>query len=329
MVLAKLTIPDFSGFILASVMQEKELKAKNTIHKLEGRGLLLLCAMIWGSGFVAQRLGMRAMGSFSYMWGRYLLGGLILLPGALRSLKTAGGKAESARLKAILPAALSCGLLLFTASSMQQAGLQTTTASRAGFLTSMYLIFVPLIGLVLGRRPRPEVWLAVLMAVAGVYLLSVREKLALGAGDLILLMSAFFWAVHIIVIDYFNQRTESIWVACGQSLVCGILAGTAAMIFEKPCIAQFQQGFWAVAYSGVFVVAIAYTFQILGQKKVSPNLTAIIFSTEAVWALVFGAIFLHERLSPQELIGCALILGATIIVQIPWKKDGQDAQEQK
>lgn len=289
-------------------------------NRSKGQWLLLLCAVIWGSGFVAQRLGMRALGPFSYMLGRYILGGLCLLPLVLSQARKAARKGAPWPLKPVLLAALVCGLILFIASSLQQHGLKTTPAGRAGFLTTMYLVLVPVFGLFLGKRPRPIVWLAIAIAVVAVYLLSVTEGFTLAAGDLTVLWGAFFWAWHILAIDHFNTHVEGIAIACGQFLVCGVLAGVAALLFETPSIAQYQQGFWAVLYSGIFVVAIAFTLQVLGQRGVNPSIAALILSTEAVWAVVFGGLILHERLSPREVLGSLLMAVAVILVQLPDKK---------
>lgn len=281
--------------------------------------LLLLTAFIWGTGFVAQRQGMSHVGPFTFIAARFLLGGLALVP-VLFITKTVPLKpAKDGQKPPWEVAALTCGAALFLATSLQQHGLLTTTAGKGGFITALYVVIVPLLGLFFRKKVRLLVWLAVVLAIFGLYLLTIKDGLSIQKGDLIMLGGACIWAVHILLVEHFSKNVPGLFIACGQFLVTSFIGLIATLLFETVTPQAIQSASGNILYSGLIVVAGAFTLQVLGQKGVNPTVAALILSLESVFAALSGAIFLHERLSPRELLGCALMLAAVIISQLPNK----------
>ncbi len=286
-----------------------------------GTILLVLASIIWGSSFVPQRVAMQHMLPFTFTAARFLLGVIVLLPifFALKRVKRkgTGSTNEKSDLKTYLRAGLMCGGLLFMAVSFQQFGMQTTEAGKAGFISSMYVVMVPLLGFFIGRRVRKTVWLGVLLAVIGVYLLSFTNQLRIERGDLIVLMGTIFWAAHILMLDHFLSKVDGLSLAIMQFFVAGTIALAAMMLVEKPEFSQVQSGLWTILYSGMVVVGGGYTLQVLGQKSIHPTIAAIIMSTESVFAVFFGWILLGEHLTGRELAGCVLMFAAVLVAQMP------------
>jgi drug/metabolite transporter (DMT)-like permease len=283
---------------------------------VRGEWLMLLTALIWGTGFVAQRQGMSFVGPFTFIAARFLLGGLALTP-VLYLTKTLPLKPIQHSTKPKwLPAALACGAALFIAASFQQIGLTTTSAGKAGFITALYIVIVPILGLPIGKKVRLIVWLAVVIATFGLYLLTIKSGVTISKGDLTVLVGAFVWAVHILLIDHFSSNVPGLLIACGQFLVTGVLGLIAALLFEDIALSALLLGGGTILYAGIIVVSIAYTLQVLGQKGVNPSIAALILSLESVFAVLAGTVFLNERLTPREWLGCALMLAAVIITQL-------------
>ena len=272
--------------------------------------LLMLVAVLWGSGFVFMRQA-AGHGTILLLNGsRFLLGGLLLLP--FTRLKGAINQSN------ILYVCLA-GFALFCASLFQQAGLVTTTAGNAGFITSLYVVIVPILLWVLWReRPSSLIFtcLAVLLAIIGGFLLSTGGSFRVRIGDVLILICSFFWAMHVIVVGRGQVKIEPLPFALGQFLVCGALNLVAGAIVERPTGGEMLFVLPAIIYTGVFSVALGFTFQVIAQKHTSPYDAALILCLESVFAAVFGGIFLHEGLLPIQLTGCALILIALVLVQI-------------
>lgn len=290
---------------------------------------MLLTAVIWGTGFVAQRQGMWFVGPFTFITARFLLGGLALIPVLYISKTLPLKPAQNSTKPKWLPAALACGTALFTAASFQQFGLITTTAGKAGFITALYIVIVPILGLLLKNKVRLMVWLAIVLATLGLYLLTITSSgVAISRGDLTVLVGAFVWAVHILLIDHFSKSVPGLLIACGQFLVAGLLGLIATLLFEDTALSALLAGAGTILYSGLIVVALAFTLQVLGQKGVNPSIAALILSLESVFAVLAGAIFLNERLTPREWLGCALMLAAVVMTQLgsPENKDQLDDQ---
>lgn len=270
----------------------------------------MITALIWGLAFVAQRVGMEHIGPFTYNGVRFLLGAGALIPLALwRSPMPRahwGGLSRSAVL---------AGLALFAAASLQQIGLVYTSAGNAGFITGLYVVLVPIIGL--GRRQRlgPERWVAVGLAVVGLYLLSVQQGLAINPGDVFVMGSAFFFALHVQLIDYMSRRNSALWLSLVQYVVVGAASLVIGLSFEPVSIAAFRGASTAIIYGGLGSISIAYTLQVIAQRKAAPSHAAIILSLEGTFAAIGGWLILGEILSSRALVGCALLLAGMLLSQ--------------
>ena len=276
---------------------------------LRVNGLLLLTALIWGFGFVAQRLGMEHIGPFAFNGIRFILGGLCLLPLCRRA---APGKHAIGPLKAGLYA----GILLFIAAAAQQIGLVYTTAGKAGFITGMYVVFVPCIGLIMGRRYAWPVWAGAALAAIGLYLLSVQGPLRLDLGDAWVLVGAVFWALHVIALSCLAPRSDPVRLAMVQFYVCGLCSLVLALLFEPISFEAVRAAFWAIVYGGVISVGAGYTLQVVAQGRAKPTHAAILLSTEAPFAALGGWLILGETLTSRMLTGCILMFAAMLIIQL-------------
>ncbi|RCX09874.1 drug/metabolite transporter (DMT)-like permease [Anaerobacterium chartisolvens] len=289
----------------------------NTRKVLLSNLILLLAAIIWGFAFVAQRVSIKYVGPFTYNGVRFALGSLSLLPVMLlmknKSVAEAQNKVQS---KDLLHASIIAGIFLFTAASFQQIGLIYTSAGKAAFVTSLYIVFVPILGIFLRQRISSGIWLGALMALAGLYLLCVTESLTVSKGDWLELAGAFFWAFHILIIGYFGKRVNVVKLSCIQFAICSVLSLAAALIFEKIELGTLMQAAMPILYGGIFSVGVAYTLQAIGQKNANPSHAAIILSMEALFATVGGALFLKEALVAREITGCVLMLSGMLLSQL-------------
>ena len=292
--------------------------------KMRGNLMLLLTALIWGTAFVAQSAGMDHVQPFTYNGIRTLIGGLVLIPVILLFDKI---KPESQRVSAeeqkivnrnSLIGGVCCGLVLCVASSLQQFGVSMTTAGKAGFITALYIVIVPLMGVFIKKKIPRIIWLCVAIAVAGFYLLCVKEGFSVGTGDLLVLCCAFFFSIHIMVIDHFTAgKVDGVRMSCVQFLVAGVLAIICMFLFEEPSLASIWDARVSILYAGVMSCGVAYTLQILGQKDTDPTTATLLMSLESVFAALSGWVLLNESLSAKELLGCVLVFAAVILAQIP------------
>ena len=301
--------------------------------KLQGTMMLLLTALIWGSSFVAQRAGMEYIGPFTFNGIRSLIGGLVLIPVIFLFSKEKNAELTEAEKKAgkktLLLGGILCGIVLFAASSLQQIGMVYTTAGKAGFITALYIVLVPILGVFIRKKVKPIVWLCVILAVAGLYLLCMTDGLSLGQGDLLVLLCAFAFSIHILVIDYFAPRTDGVALSCIQFFVCGILSLFPMFLAETPVWSAILDCWIPILYAGVLSCGVAYTLQILAQKHTDPTVASLLLSLESVFAAIAGAIILHEQLAPRELAGCVLMFAAIIIAQLPSKTEREAAEDSK
>ncbi|NLW17418.1 MAG: DMT family transporter [Firmicutes bacterium] len=302
--------------------------------KLRGELMLLLAALIWGASFVAQRTGMEYVGPFTFNGIRSLLGSLALVPVILvmnrqqkRSSSVDPTQNEAEKRNLLIGGGL-CGLVLFVASSLQQYGMVYTTAGKAGFITALYIVLVPLCGLFLGKKIRPLLWLCVALATVGLYLLSVQEGLAINKGDLLVLASAFGFTVHILVIDHFSPKTDGVKMSCLQFLVCGLLSLPFMLIFETIDWANIAACWLPIAYAGILSCGVAYTLQIIAQKRTEPTIASLLLSLESAFALLAGMLILQEQISLREAIGCLIMFAAIMLAQLPEKRGLPTAAEE-
>ena len=204
-----------------------------------------------------------------------------------------------------------------------------TTAGKAGFITALYIVLVPILGVFIRKKVKPIVWLCVILAVAGLYLLCMTDGLSLGQGDLLVLLCAFAFSIHILVIDYFAPRTDGVALSCIQFFVCGILSLFPMFLAETPVWSAILDCWIPILYAGVLSCGVAYTLQILAQKHTDPTVASLLLSLESVFAAIAGAIILHEQLAPRELAGCVLMFAAIIIAQLPSKTEREAAEDSK
>lgn len=289
--------------------------------------ILLLTATIWGSAFVAQSVGMDYVGPFTFSAVRNMIGAMALLPVItfLRWMRDReeGNRNDSQEVhgnKTLLAGGIYCGVVLFIASNLQQIGIQYTTVGKAGFITAMYIVLVPILGPFVKKKAGLRVWVGVVIAVVGLYMLCMTGgSFVLQKGDLLVLICAFAFAIHILVIDYFSPKVDGVKMSCIQFIVCAILSGICMFVFEKPDITSILQAWAPVLYAGVLSSGVAYTLQIIGQKGMNPTVASLIMSLESVISVIAGWLILKEVLSGRELLGCVLMFAAIVLVQLPSK----------
>jgi len=275
--------------------------------------LLLLAAMIWGASFVAQQMGMAHIGPLSFTGIRMLLGVLVLLP--LLRLRRAGRSHDLTRRDLWLGGAL-MGLALALGSNLQQVGLLFTSVTNSGFITGLYVIIVPLLGLLFNQRSHSGVWLGAVLAVGGMFLLSVGEGFSIASGDWLQLAGAFVWASHVLLIGYFARRCDPVALSIIQCLVCALASLLLAPFFESLTFTGLHNAMPSLLFAGVASVGIAYTLQIFAQRHAIASHAAIILSLEAVFAAIAGALILEETLGLRGYLGCTLMLGGMLVAQL-------------
>lgn len=285
--------------------------------------LLVLTAFIWGIAFVAQSVSMDYIGPFTFNCVRNLIGGLVLLP-CIALLNRITPDATSQQLTAtpegkrtLLRGGLACGMILFAASNLQQIGIQYTTVGKAGFITALYIILVPIFSLFLKKKCGVNVWIGVFLALIGFYLLTMKGSFSLSSGDLLVLLGSVVFTLHILVIDYFSPRTDGVKMSCIQFFVCGILSGVMMLLTEEPHIPDILAAWQPVLYAGVLSCGVAYTLQIIGQRNFNPTIASLLLSLESVFSVLAGWLLLGEVLSAREIMGCVLIFAAILLAQIP------------
>lgn len=292
------------------------MKNKNLIGTL----LLLLTAFIWGNAFVAQSDGMNYVGALTFMSSRFLLGGIVLIPFIVikrAHRKEISDKPFGKELKSALFCGIFCGTLLGIASAFQQYGLLYTTVSKAGFITTLYVIFVPLFSIFLKKKVGLSVWISVLLATIGLYMLCVTETAALSFGDILVFISSIFYALQIMAIDKYAKSSDSVLVSAIQFLTIGVLTLVPALLLEQPNLSALKDALLPIAYAGILSSGVAYTLQVFAQKFADPTVAAITMSFESVFAVLAAAVLLNERLSLKEVIGCIIMFAAIILAQLP------------
>jgi len=284
---------------------------RNTVR---GNAFLIVAAIIWGTAFVAQSEGMDFVGPFSFSAVRCLIGGIVLLPCAWFFTRKSG----IGDVKGTLFGGAMCGIALFFATSLQQVGIQFTTVAKSGFLTAMYIVLVPVLRIILGKRSSARVWVCILIAVIGAYFLCAIDGFKINIGDALTILCAVMFSVHICVVDHFVRKHNGIWLSCIQFFIAGIIS-IPFMLFEQPTVTSICSAWIPILYTAVFSSGIAYTFQILGQRDTNPIVASLIMSTESIFAALAGWILLNQAMSLRELFGSLLMILAIVLAQIPVK----------
>jgi len=296
-------------------------------NKLRYDFILLLAAVIWGFAFVAQRVGMDYIGPFTYTAVRFTLGTIVLIPLLLfRKHEPFKGAplSLSGRVR-IIALQLLLGMILFGGISFQQYGLQFTTAGNAGFITGLYVVFVPVVALFFGQKNKVTIWLGMALTIVGLYFLSVGENFTINRGDYFVAVCALFWTVHVLVVGYLAPKTDPIRTAFIQFLICSVLSWIVALGWESVQSEAILHAWIPVLYGGIMSVGIAYTLQIVAQQHAHPAYASIILSLEALFAVIGGWLLLSEPMTLRILLGCALMLLGMIVVQVH-SSDGEVAR---
>lgn len=283
--------------------------------------LLVLTALIWGCAFVAQSVGMDYVGPFTFNMARFLIGAVVLLPVIWfmdRQRKT--GAEKGAGQKTLIIGGICCGIALAVASTLQQWGILFTTVGKAGFITAMYIVIVPLLGIFIGKKVRPLIIGCVAIAVVGFYFLCMTESLRLGLGDFLVLLCAIAFSIHILVIDHFSPKVDGVKMSAIQFLTAAIISAVPTLLWEQPVFTETLQAWQPVLYAGVMSCGVAYTLQIIAQKNADPTVASLLLSLESVFSVLAGWVLLGQGLSLKELFGCVLIFCAIILAQLPEKK---------
>lgn len=308
-------------------MKKKQIPLKNSL-------ILLLTATIWGIAFVAQSEGGDAVGAFTFNATRSLIGSLVLIPVIFllnkinpqeNSHNSSSADSSSSgnifsRNRTLILGGISCGICLCLASNFQQVGIQYTSVGKAGFITACYIVIVPILGLFMKKKCSPFIWAAVAMALVGLYLLCITDGFSIGKGDILVLICAFLFSLHILVIDYFSPKVDGVKMSCIQFFVCGVLTAIPAVIFEHPQLSDFHGAWGAILYAGVMSCGVAYTLQIIGQKNMNPTVASLILSLESCISVLAGWIILGQHLSTREIIGCVVMFAAIVLAQLPQKE---------
>ncbi|MBP7095929.1 MAG: DMT family transporter [Spirochaetia bacterium] len=288
---------------------------------------LVLVAAVWGFAFVAQRAGMDHVGPFTYNGVRFLLGFAALLPligarraAARREARAAGTPTPPAFDRSLLVAVPAAALALFSGATLQQVGMQWTSAGKAGFITGLYVVFVPIAAFLGGRRTGARIWIGAALAIPGLWLLSAGADLSMGKGDLIVLAGAFFWTAHILVVDRWASRVDPIELAAGQFLLVGLATLALAFLFERPSLAAIRSAAIPILYGGLGSIGVGYTLQMVAQKRAHPARASLIMSLEAPFAALGGGLILGERLAGRALAGAALMLAGMVLAQLPARR---------
>ena len=283
--------------------------------------ILLLTATIWGVAFVAQSVGMEYIGPFTFNAIRCVLGGLVLIPVILvlkKKKETGAENQEKEDKKTLWAGGIACGVILCIASNLQQFGIMEASVGKSGFFTALYIVMIPVIGIFIGKRPGIKLWFCLALAVVGMYLLCMKDgSFTIERADIMLLLCALVFSVHILVVDYFSPKVDGVKMSCIQFFVCGVLSAVGMLFTETPDISNIQAAWLPLLYAGLLSCGVGYTLQIVGQKGINPVIASLIMSLESVISALAGWVILGQVLSPKEILGCILMFVAIIITQIP------------
>lgn len=313
-------MPSHVGVVKRSLLrQSRVLFQREPIMRtqaLRADLLMLLTAIIWGSAFIAQRMGMDSIGPFLYTGLRFTLASIVLLPLILFLERRVEHRKPEAFNPGLLIGGLVMGLALTIGMNLQQVGLLFTSVTNSGFITGLYVIIVPLLGLFLGHKTGLGIWMGAALAVTGMFLLSVGDGFQVASGDWLQLAGAFVWGIHVLLVGHFASRHDPLQLALIQFAVCGLISLLLALIFEPIQLTAILAALPAILYGGLLGVCVGFTLQVVAQKDAIPSHAAVILSMEAVFAAIFGALLLGEALSIKGYFGCALMLAGMLLAQL-------------
>ena len=289
------------------------------INRVRQNVLPVLAALIWGTAFVAQSVGADYVEPFTFNAARSAIAFVFLLILCLVRRGMQKGIVESATKswKDLAVGGLCCGVALTVATNLQQKGLETTTSGKAGFITALYIVIVPIVGIFMKKKAPRTLLISVPLAVAGLYCLCITEDFSVTEGDFYVFLCAICFSAHILVIDHFTQKVDGVELSCAQFLVVTVLSSVGMIVSENPSLEAVGMCIWPILYVGVFSSGVAYTLQILAQKDSNPTVVSLLLSLESVFATLAGAIILHDQMSVKEYFGCVLMLVAVVLAQLP------------
>lgn len=290
-----------------------------------GNVLLILTAFIWGCAFVAQSVGMDFVGPFTFNGTRCIIGGIVLIIANIvfDAVKKKNGtykEPSASEKKELLKGGIICGIIIFAASTIQQFGIAQTTVGKAGFISVLYILIVPFLGILLKQKLPKMIWICCALALCGLYLLCMKESFSLSKGDFTVLVSAIAYAIHIIAIDHFAPKVDCVKLSCIQFLIAGAVSVIFMFIFEKPDIEKILEAWLPILYAGALSGGVGYTLQTVAQKWTKPSVASLLMSFESVFAVLAGAVLLHQIPSLREIAGCLFMFASIIIIQLPEKK---------
>lgn len=289
--------------------------------------MLLLAALVWGVAFVAQSEGMNYVGTFTFNTCRFILGGAVLIPcifflhGRKDSVwQTLSEEEKKQQTRMGIIGGICCGCILCLASCLQQFGIAQTTVGKAGFITTLYIIIVPFLGLFLKKKIGVNIWISAVIAAVGMYFLCITESFSIEAGDRLILLCSVVFSVHILVIDHFSPKADGVVISCVQFFTAGVIAGVPMLLFEHPSFSAILAAAVPILYAGIMSCGVGYTLQVVAQNSVDPTVASLLLSLESVFSVLAGWIILGQKLSGRELFGCTLVFAAVLLVQVPTEK---------
>lgn len=293
-------------------------------ERIKSLTILFIATIIWGFAFVAQSKGMDYVGGFTFNCLRSLLGGAVLIPvifvmDNIRKRNEDVNKSHDR--KKLITGGVCCGAFLCVASNLQQFGIKYTTVGKAGFITALYIVIVPVLGIFLKRKAGKFVWIGVALAIAGLYLLCINEDFYIGKGDLLILGCAVVFSGHILCVDYFSPLVDGVRLSCIQFFVCCVLSAIPMLIFEEVSFKAIADCSIPLLYAGIMSCGVAYTLQIIGQRNLNPTVASMVFCMEAVFSLLAGWIMLGQNMSEREIAGCVVMFAAIVLAQFPDRKN--------
>lgn len=291
------------------------------MKKYIGSAMLLVTALIWGTGFSIGNIGMNYVGIYTYNCLKCMAASLFLLMIILISDRSKKKKQSENRQnpKAVVIGGICCGIALFAASSLQSYGIKYAAVGKTSFITALYVVFVPFIGLLFHKKAEKHIWFCVALSIVGFYLMSAGGKSRIGIIDFIVLLSAVAYAVHIMVVGHFSPQADGLKMSCVQFITNMVLAGSAMIVVEKPAAEGIIPAMGSILYSGILGSGVGFTLQILAQKSVPPVMATLLMSLESVFGAIFGYLILHQSLSLREGIGCGICFLAVVFAQLQWK----------
>lgn len=302
------------------------MEKKSNKKSLGSSAMLTLTALVWGVAFVAQSEGMKYVGALTFNASRFLIGGLVLIPaifllrkinGSSRAQQTPSEKSQQRKTE--ITGGICCGLVLSVAGGLQQYSMNLTTVGKAGFITALYIVIVPVLGIFLKKKVGLNVWVSVAIAALGMYLLCITEGFSISKGDALLLLGAVGFSFHILVIDYFSPQGDGVVISCVQFLTAGVISAIFMFLVESPSWSSVIAAAAPILYAGVLSCGVGYTLQVVAQKNIEPTIASLIMSLESVFSVLAGWVLLGQRLSARELLGCFFVFGAILLAQMPAK----------